>query len=475
MTVLIHGGTVVTAADSYPADVLIEGERIAAIGRDLTAGGATRVDARGLYVLPGGVDVHTHLELPLGGTVSSDDFYSGHKAAAFGGTTTHLDFAIQGRGESLLAALAAWHARAEGKAVIDYGFHMAVTDVNSGTLDELPDLAAAGVPSLKLLMAYKGTVMVDDAALLLTLQRAAALGLLTMVHAENGEAIDTLVRQALAAGQRSPEWHARTRPHWAEAEATLRAIALAAMAGAPLYVVHMTCASALAQLRYGRARGLPVMGETCTQYLFFTADDLARPDFEGAKWVCSPPFRTADDQAALWQALADGTLQAVSTDHCPFFFDGGRAIEYEGRPVRIPGKELGRADFTRIPNGVPGIAERLLLLWGAGVAGGRLSPSRFVALTATQPAQIFGLYPRKGVLAPGSDADVVLWDPQRPRRLSAAGLHQRTDYSLYEGREVPGGPVQVYRRGELLVDGERWLGAPGSGRFLPRAPGAPVL
>jgi dihydropyrimidinase len=476
MPTLIKGGIVVAGdaapyrdREAIPRDVLIDGATIAAVGPDLPVPpGAEVVDAAGLYVLPGGIDVHTHLDLPVGATRAADDFYSGHKAAAFGGTTTHIDFATQDRGGSLAHALEVWHGMAQGKAVIDYGFHLAVVDVNDAVLDELAALPAAGVTSLKLYLAYKGVLQVDDGAFLRTLQRAAQHGLLTMVHAENGDAIAELQAQARAAGRLTPEWHARTRPAWAEAEATLRAIALAAMAEAPLYVVHMTCAGALDQLRYARARGLPVMGETCPQYLYCTADDLARPDFEGAKFVCSPPLRTPADQDALWQALQDGTLDVVSTDHCPFFFDGTRPIVYEGKPVQLPGKELGRDDFTRIPNGVPGIGDRLALLWSEGVATGHLSPERFVALTATNPARLFGLYPRKGVLAPGSDADVVLWDPRARHTLSVQTSHHRTDYCLYEGVQVTGKPVKVYRRGALLVDGDEWRGVAGEGRFVRR-------
>jgi dihydropyrimidinase len=473
MATLIKNGTLVTASETLRADFLIDGERIALIGRDLTAGDATVIDATGLYALPGGIDAHTHLDLPIGpGLSSSDDFYTGHKAAAFGGTTTHIDFATQDRGGTLRGALDAWHARAAGKAVIDYAFHLGVTELPEAALAEIPALPAEGVTSLKLYMAYKGRLMVDDGALFRALALAREHGLLTMVHAENGEAIDLLVAQAHARGDRAPEWHARTRPAWCETEATLRAIALAAIAGAPLYVVHVTCAGAVDQVRYGRAHGAPVMGETCPQYLFFTEDDLARPDFAGAKYVCSPPLRTAADQAALWRALQDGTLQTVATEHCPFYFDGTQPIRYEGRPVQMPGKELGRDDFARIPNGLPGIGDRLLVLWSEGVARGRLSPNRFVELTATNPAKIFGMYPRKGTLAPGSDADIALWAPAVKHTWGVAASQHRTDYNLYEGWELTGKPVMVFRRGELLVEGDTWHGTPGSGRYVAREAGA---
>jgi dihydropyrimidinase len=330
-----------------------------------------------------------------------------------------------------------------------------------------------GVTTIKLLLAYKGRLQVDDTALFRVLQTTAEHGMLTMVHAENGDAIEILIREAVAGGRRTPEWHALTRPHWTEAEATLRAIALAASANAPLYVVHMTCRSAVEQLQYGRARGLPVMGETCPQYLFFSVDHLRRPD--GAKWVCSPPMRTPEDKQYLWGALADGSLQVVGTDHCPFFFDGTRPIEYEGRPVAIPGKELGRENFTLVPNGVPGIQDRGPIVWSFGVNAGHITPNRFVELTATNPAKIFGLYPRKGTLAVGADADVVIWDPRTTKTMGVATSHQRTDYNLYEGMEVTGWPERVYRRGQLLVEGDRWHGTPGTGRFLHRATHAPIM
>ncbi len=469
MKLLIQHGTLVTAADTFAADLLVEDGRIARLGQDLPAGDAEVVDATGLLVLPGGLDAHTHLDLPTSGTVASDDFYTGHKAAAFGGTTTHIDFAIQPKGGSLRDGLEAWHRKAENKAVIDYAFHANLTDFNEQVLDEIPWLAAEGVTSLKVLLAYKGVLQVDDTALFRSLMLAAQAGVLMLVHAENGDAIDVLVKDAITRGRTGLEWHARTRPAWLEAEATLRASALAAAAGAPLYIVHMSSGLAVDQLAYARAHGLSVMGETCPQYLFFTEDDLKRPD--GVKWLCSPPLRAAADQARLWTALHDHTLQTVATDHCPFFVDGTRAIEYEGQLVAIPGKELGGGQFQRTPNGVPGLGDRLLVLWERGVNTGRLSPNRFVELTATNPAKIFGLYPRKGTLAVGADADLALWDPRLKKTLGVATSHQRTDYNLYEGWEITGWPVKVYRRGELLVDGDTWHGRPGSGLWLKRGPG----
>ncbi|MEP7357282.1 MAG: dihydropyrimidinase [Anaerolineales bacterium] len=473
MRTLIKNGTLVTAAETFQADLLLVDGRIALMGQNLPGDGAELIDAAGKYVLPGGIDVHTHLELPFGGTVSSDDFYSGHKAAAFGGTTCHIDFVIQGKGESLHQAVENWHKKSDRKAVVDYGYHMAITDLTPQVMDEIPSMAAEGITTLKLFMAYKGLFQVDDSTLFKTLMKAAEAGMMVMVHAENGDAIDVLVKDALAKGHHSAEWHALTRPAWAEAEATMRAVALAGIAGAPLYVVHVTNALAVDQIAYGRARHLPVMGETCTQYLFFSIDNLRQAD--GSKWVCSPPMRTQADNAALWEALRNDSLQVVSTDHCPFFYDGTQAIDYEGQRVAIPGKELGQASFEKIPNGVPGIEDRMPILWTYGVGQGRLSLNRLVELCCTNPAKIFGLYPRKGTLAVGADADVVIWDPQATKTMGAAASHQRTDYNLYEGWATRGLPRQVFLRGNLLVDGETWNGEPGGGQWLKRTAHAPVL
>jgi dihydropyrimidinase len=461
MSTVIKGGTVVTASDTFGADVLIEGETIAAIGRDLA--GDTTIDAGGMFVIPGGIDVHTHLEMPFGGTVSSDDFFTGHRAAAFGGTTTHIDFAIQPKGATLRETFETWSAKAAGKAAIDYGFHIAITDLPDSVMDEIPRCVEWGVTSLKLFMAYKGALQVDDATLFRAMEQAAAHGLLIMVHAENGDAIDILVRQALAAGRVEPKYHALTRPAALEAEATYRAIRLAEVAGAPLYVVHLTNEGALEAVRGARGRGVPIYAETCTQYFFFTKDDLARDGFEGAKWVCSPPFREAHDQELLWRGVADDSLQVISTDHCPFWYDGGR----DGRPG---GKELGLGDFSKIPNGCPGIEDRLMVLYTVGVRGGRFSLNRWVELCCTNPAKLFGLYPRKGTIAPGSDADLVIWDPLATHTIRAATQHQRTDYNLYEGMEVTGVPSVVLSRGRVLVQGGEWRGEQGAGRFVAREP-----
>lgn len=454
MSVLIKGGTVVTAEWTDRADVLIEGETIAAVGTGLEAPESEVVDATGRYLLPGGIDVHTHLAMPLGDIASSDDFYTGHVAAAFGGTTTHIDFANQSKGSSLGAALDEWHARAEHKACIDYGFHVTVTDVNDEVLDEIAQLPARGVSTIKLLMAYKGRIMVSDDDLFLAMRRARDAGMLTMVHCENGDVIDVLVREALAEGQVEPRYHALTRPPQLEGEATGRAIAMAEILDAPLYVVHVTCEDALMRVREARARGSRVTAETCIQYLFFTVDNLDTADFEGAKWVCSPPFRQHKDHEALWMALQDDVLSVVSTDHCPFYYKTE--------------KVLGREDFSRIPNGCPGIEDRLIMLHDAGVNAGRLNLQRFVDLTATTPAKVFGLEGRKGAITPGYDADLAIWNMDRERMMSVGTSHSAVDYNLYEGMTVRGVPEQVYLRGRLLVDGEHFLGEPGSGRYLPR-------
>ena len=463
MHTVIKGGTVVTASDTFVADVLIAGEQIVAVGQDLA--GDRVIEAAGSYVIPGGIDVHTHLDMPFGGTVSSDDFFTGHRAAAFGGTTMHIDFAIQPRGATLRETLDLWQAKATGKAVLDYGFHLAITDLNERVLAELPQTSAYGVPSMKLFLAYKGVLQVDDATLFRAMQQAAQHQLLIMVHAENGDVIDLLVQAAVKAGNLAPKYHALTRPPELEAEATARAIRLAEVAGAPLYIVHLTNAGALEAVRLAHQRGLRdrIFAETCTQYFFFTKDDLDQADDSGAKWVCSPPFRTANDHAALWQGVADQSLQVVSTDHCPFWFAGGS----DGK---VPGKELGRASFAQIPNGCPGIEERLMLLYTHGVRTGRISLNRWVELCATNPAKLFGCYPRKGTVAPGADADLVVWEPNARRTLSAATLHQNTDYTLYEGWEVVGAPRTVLSRGRVLVDDGQWYGEAGTGQFIHRQP-----
>ena len=471
MAILIKGGMLVTAEESFSADILVEGEKILQIGPNLHVAEAEVVDATGKMILPGGVDPHVHLDLPMFGTVSSDDHYTGTKAAAFGGTTTIIDF-VSLDFPTLHESVDKWHGKAE-KAAVDYSAHMNLTRFDEKIAAEIPSLRGKGITTLKVFTAYNGRLRLDDGNIFKALRVARDNGMLVMLHAENGDVIDILVAEALAAGHRTPEWHARTRPAWGAVESALRAFALAASADAPLYLVHMNAGGEVDMLQYARERGLKVMGETCPQYLFFTEDDLRRPD--GAKWVCSPPVRMKADNARLWEGVSGGTIQTIGTDHCPFFFDGTKPILYEGKPVAIPGKELGADDFTKIPNGLPGVGDRLPILWTTGVGSGKLTANQFVALTSTNPAKIFGLYPHKGALLPGSDADIVIWDPQKKVKYSVALSHQRTDYNLYEGWELTGMPEKVFLRGQCIVDGGRWLGKAGKGQFLPRRPGAPVL
>jgi dihydropyrimidinase len=472
MALLIKNGTLVTAAETFPADILVEGEQISRIGVALEAPGAEMVDAAGMLILPGGVDVHCHFDLPMFGTVSSDDHYTGHKAAAFGGTTTVIDFISQDA-PHLDECVAAWHARVGGKAAVDYGFHMNITRLYPHTLGELGVLEKLGITSLKVFTAYNNRLRLPDGDIFRLLRTAREFGYLTMLHAENGDVVEELVAEALAARHTAPVWHARTRPAWGAVEAALRGAALAAQAAAPLYIVHMNAAGEADMLAYARERGAPVMGETCPQYLFFSETDLERAD--GAKWICSPPVRGPADQARLWKALSEGTIQVLATDHCPFFFDGSQPILYEGLPVAIPGKELGRDNFTQIPNGLPGVGDRLPVMWTHAVGSGRLTPNQFVALSATNPAKIFGLYPRKGTLAPGADADILIWDPQKKVTYGVGLAQHRTDYNLYQDWVLTGYPRMVFLRGRCIVENERWLGRSGLGQFLKRRPFAEIL
>jgi dihydropyrimidinase len=471
--IILQGGTLITAEETIRADLLIEGERIATVGQDLDVAEADVIDASGKLIMPGGIDPHCHFDLEMFDTVSSDDHYTGHKAAAFGGTTTVMDFVPQPDSGGLRAGVEAWHAKADDKAAIDFGFHMNITRLDAGVLEEIPRLIEEGITSLKVFTAYNGRLRLQDGEIFRVMRLGAEYGMLTMLHAENGDVIEILTAEALAAGHTEPEWHALTRPAWGAVETALRGIALAEQAGSPLYIVHVNTLGELDQIRYGRERGVPVMGEAGLPYLFFTIDHLRRPD--GAKWICSPPMRTAEDNEGLWGGLMDGGLQVVGTDHCPFFFDGTQPIEYEGKMVAIPGKELGAEDFTKIPNGLPGVGDRLAILWSYGVGKGRITPNQFVALTSTNAAKIFGLYPRKGALAAGSDADVVVWDPDRRLTYGVAHAHHRTDYNLFEGWELVGFPERVFLRGQLIVDGDQWLGKPGMGRFLKRQPGGMVI
>jgi dihydropyrimidinase len=456
MSVLIKGGRVITAADDYVADVFVEDERISLIGESLDVNADRVIDAAGRYVLPGGVDPHTHLDMPFGGTVTIDDVESGQTAAAFGGTTCHVDFVIQPQGATFADALDEWRAKANGKQVIDMGYHMAITDLeNGGTLEELAGLPEQGITSYKLFMAYKGVLQVDDETLFRAMEVASESGALVMVHAENGDMIDVLVRQALEAGNTEPLYHALTRPPEAEGEATNRAIQLAHVAGAPLYVVHVTCREAVEPIARAREAGWDVWGETCTQYFFNSLDDISKPNFEGAKYVYSPPVRDKSNWDYLWNAVRTDALSAISTDHCAFTWDGQ--------------KTLGKDDFSKIPNGGPGLEDRIKMIHEFGVRAGRISLNRMVELLSTNPAKLFGLYPRKGTIAVGSDADIVVFDPARKQTISAASSHSKTDYNLYEGTEVTGVPELVMLRGQVLVENDELVAQPGVGQFVARA------
>jgi dihydropyrimidinase len=455
---LISGGTIVTAVDTYAADLAIEDGKITAIfapGAGPLGAFDTTLDARGKLVLPGGIDAHTHLDMPFGGTTSSDDFETGTLAAAYGGTTTIVDFAIQKKGEALRAGLDTWHAKAEGKASIDYGFHMIMTDVTEATAAEMGQLVKEGITSFKLFMAYPGVLFVDDGQIFRAMQRAGEVGALICMHAENGIPIDILVQQAIAKGHTAPKYHAITRPQVAEAEGTHRAICLAEMAGAPVYIVHLSAERALKQVVEARDRGLPAFAETCPQYLFCSDEDLDRPGQEGAKFVCTPPLRPKHMQEDLWRGLRTHDLQVVSTDHCPFCMKGQ--------------KELGKDNFAKIPNGMPGIETRLYLLWDGGVRKGRISMNRFVEITSTAPAKIFGLYPHKGTIAIGADADLVVWDPEKKHVLSQKNLHMRVDYSPFEGQEVTGAPDYVLSHGKVVIDHFKHIGKKGDGHFVKRS------
>ncbi|HTO78111.1 MAG TPA: dihydropyrimidinase [Thermoanaerobaculia bacterium] len=456
MRTLVRGGTVVTAADIYRGDVLVVDEKIAAVGTSLDGPADRTLDASGKYVIPGGIDVHTHLDMPFGGTTSADDFASGTIAAAHGGTTSIVDFAIQYKGQTLREARDAWMKKADGKAAIDYGFHMIITDLPDAVEREMDAMVAEGITSFKLFMAYRGVLMLDDGSIFRALLRTARNGGTICMHAENGDVIDVLVKRALAEGRTEPKYHALTRPPRAEAEATHRAIALAEMAGVPLYVVHLSAAEALEQVVLARDRGLSAYAETCPQYLFLSYANYEEPGFEGAKYVMSPPLRAKGNEEKLWRGLAGNDLQAVSTDHCPFCMKEQ--------------KELGRGDFSKIPNGAPGIETRMSLLYDGGVRTGRIPLNRFVELTSTSPAKIFGLFPRKGTIAPGSDADLVIFDPEKKHTLSAKTHHMKVDYNPYEGREVTGKAKTVLSRGRVVIENGQFLGKPGAGSFLKRQP-----
>jgi dihydropyrimidinase len=454
MSILIQNARVITAEQDYTADIYIERDKITAIGAGLPMKADRTINAAGKYAIPGGIDVHTHLDMPFGGTVSSDDFETGTKAAAFGGTTTLVDFAIQAKGTKMRDALDMWWKKAEGKACIDYGLHMIVTDLPDAHIEDMNDMVRNGVSSFKMFMAYPGVLMVDDATIFKAMRKTADNGGLICMHAENGSAIDVIVRKAVAEGKKTPVYHGLTRPVTAEAEAVNRAIALAEMAGVPVYIVHLSSYDALQRVSEARDKGVWAYAETCPQYLFLSIEDLDRPDFEGAKYVFTPPLREKWHQEKLWDGLKNNSLQVVSTDHCPFCFKEQ--------------KELGRDDFTKIPNGGPGIENRLQLLYEGGVNKKRISLNRWVEITSTTPAKMFGMYPRKGTIGIGSDADIVIWDPNAEHVISAKTHHMRVDYSMFEGFRVKGNAETVLSRGEVIVEKGAWSSKTGRGQFIKR-------
>jgi dihydropyrimidinase len=457
MSVLIKGGRVVTATDDYVGDVFIENGTVTLIGESLDVAADKTIDASGKLVIPGAIDPHTHIEMFFGGTTTCDDFTSGTVSAAFGGTTSLIDFCMQAPGTSFEDALANYHEKIDrAKPVIDVGFHIGITDLEGGGgLEELAKLPDEGITSYKLFMAYKGAVMVDDETLFKAMETAAGSGALIMVHAENGDAIDVIVKRAVAEGKTAPIWHARTRPMETEAEATNRAVQLARIAGAPLYVVHVSCQPAVEPIALAREKGWNVHGETCTQYLFVDESALDQPGFEGGKYIYTPPPRPKEHQEHLWKALGQDVLSVVSTDHCPFKWPEQKGINGQ--------------EFQVVPNGGPGIENRLHMLWNFGVREGRISANRFVELTSTNVAKLFGLYPRKGTIAPGADADIVVWDPEKRLTISASTHHSNVNYNLFEGTEVVGAPDTVLVRGQVIVENDELVAQPGAGRFVKRA------
>lgn len=454
MKTLIKNGRIITAVDDYNADLLVEDGIITMIARSIDLVADKVIDANGRYVIPGGIDPHTHMDLPFGGTSSSDDFRTGTIAAAFGGTTTIIDFAVQYHGQALNQALDVWFAKAEGKAAIDYAFHLICTDLPDSRLPEIKDLIKQGVTSFKLFMAYPGVFLVDDGTIFKAMTTASEAGGLICMHAENGVVIDVLVKRALAEGRTAPKYHALTRPTKAEAEGTGRAIALAEMANAPVYIVHLSCYDALRKVVEGRDNGIPAYAETCPQYLFLDDSYYAQENFEGSKYVMTPPLRGKENQEKLWQGLKFNDLQVISTDHCPFCFKEQ--------------KELGRDDFSKIPNGGPGVENRMSLIFNGGVVSGRINVNRFVEITSTAAAKIFGLFPRKGTIAVGSDADIVIFDPNEETIIRAQSHHMNVDYSCYEGTKVRGVAKTVLSRGKVVIEEGLYIGSPGDGQFLKR-------
>lgn len=457
MKTLIKNGRIVTAVDDYHADILIDGETINTIGSKLDVQADKVIDASDRLVIPGGIDPHTHMDMPFGGTTSADDFKTGTQAAAHGGTTTIIDFAIQTKGDSILKALDAWHQKAAGKAAIDYGFHMIVTDLTPK--DHVPEMRKLinheGVLSFKLFMAYPGVLLVDDATIFRAMSVAGEDGALICMHAENGVVINEIVARALAEGKTAPKYHALTRPTKAEAEGVYRSICLAEMAGTPVYIVHLSSYDALSRVKEARDEGIPVFAETCPQYLFLDQSYYEQEGFEGAKYVMTPALREKWNQEELWTGLRMNDLQLVSTDHCPFCFKDQ--------------KRLGIDDFSKIPNGGPGVENRMSLIYNGGVAQGRISLNRFVEITSTAAAKIFGLFPRKGTIAVGSDADIVIFNPNKKMTISAKTHHMNVDYNCYEGMEVSGISETVLSRGRVIIEDGKYIGKPGDGNFLKRS------
>ena len=453
MKTLIRNGRVITATDDYKADILIEDETVSVIGAKLEMQADVTIEAKGKLVIPGGIDPHTHMELPFGGTQSSDDFRTGTIAAAHGGTTSIIDFAVQNKGQSLIEGLDRWHQKAEGKCGIDYGFHLITTELEDNQIEEMHTLMDEGVTSFKLFMAYPGVFLVDDATIFRAMSAAGERGGLICMHAENGIVINEIIKHALAKGHTAPKYHALTRPTIAEAEGVHRAIAIAEMAETPVYIVHLSCADALNQVRQARDRGIPAFAETCPQYLFLSIDDYGE-DFNGAKYVMTPPLREKSNQAELWKGLKMGDLQVISTDHCPFCMKEQ--------------KELGKDDFTKIPNGAPGVEHRVPLIYNGGVIENRISLNRFVELTSTAAAKMFGLFPKKGTIAVGSDADIVIFDANKAQTLGVATHHMNVDYSAYEGKTIKGVVETVLSRGRIVIQNGEYKGKSGDGHFLKR-------
>jgi dihydropyrimidinase len=467
--VLIKGGRIVTAVDDYIADILIHDGKIEAIGRELNPESASRHDATGLLVMPGGIDVHTHMENVQGPAITCDTFASGTKAAAFGGTTTIIDFALQELGQSPKATFDQHIAKAAPQVCIDYSFHIIITDAAPSHLNELPDLINAdGVSSFKMFMAYPGVLMVDDGAIFRAMRKVGDHGGMINLHAENGSVIDVLIQEALAQGNTSPKYHALTRPRLMEAEATHRAIRIAELAEIPVYIVHLSAPEALEVVVEARDRGIPAFAETCPHYLFLDDREYDRPGFEAAQFVMTPPLRDHHCQQALWRGLRFDDLQIVATDHCPFCFNENSQGLYQS-------KQLGRDNFAQIPNGAPGVEFRIPLLYDGGVRAGKITLNRFVQLVSTAPAKMFGLFPRKGTIAVGSDADMLIFNPDQPHTLSATTQHSQVDYTLYEGMTVMGKVEKVFLRGELIVAGDQWLGHAGQGRYQRRSAAGRIL